>query len=346
MHMIRAGIVRIVSGLGFVWFLASCGVVSDRSNEYVTAQAGQQLNVPEWLSTENISPLYPIPSIENNRSLPSEYQVPEPPDATAVLDVDPYKIESLGEKVWLKLYTSPGKVWPLLDFFWRENDVSLASQHIAEGDLLTETISPNRFAGFFAQTEEGGEIVSLKGDSAFKVHLQQGVRRNTAELHIEQVPSSNAERSLDVERAVLNLIGSYITSDEVQNRYSLLANDIGTESRVRMLEEEGVQFLELDLPFDRAWNEIDQALKSANVIVADLDRTEGKFFVSYFDEEELGSWFDSEADIDSLRKERNYVVHLKKLEDGVIRIDVMVLNPDIEASKLRDLLNVVFEHIS
>lgn len=341
----------VVSAL--MLLMSSCGVISDRSGEYMQADSGQALHIPEWLEAGKIQPLYPIPEIENNRKLTAEFVVPEPPDATVVLEAEPYLIEQLNEKVWLKLYTAPGKVWPLLDFFWREHDIKLVRQNIAEGRMLTQVVTPTKFKVLVSELEMSESQPLTRGDVAFQMKLEQGVRRNTAELHIKTIQNIEGmkntrqkENSLAIEQAVLSSIGQYITSDEVQNRYSLLANDIGSESRVRMLEEQGEHYLELDLAYDRTWNEIEQALKLANVTIADLDRSAGRFYVSHYGEEELGSWFDSEEHINELLKQRNFLIQLQKQDSGTIRIDVEILNSEIEETKRHELLNILFEHIS
>ena len=46
-------------------FLSSCGLIQDRSSDYVRATTGTEIVIPEGLSDRKIQSQYPIPSINN-----------------------------------------------------------------------------------------------------------------------------------------------------------------------------------------------------------------------------------------------------------------------------------------
>ena len=52
--------------------------------------------------------------------------------------------------------------------------------------------------------------------------------------------------------------------------------------------EDGTDFIEMDLEFPRAWAAVDRALKEALIVVNDLNRNEGVFFVTFSQKEEVG----------------------------------------------------------
>ena len=247
--------------------------------------------------------------------LSEKFQLPEPPNATAALNNAPYLIETVGEQTWLRLYTSPGKVWPLLDFFWSEHSIDIAYEDIPQGFLITAVVSDNEILS----KALGADSTSLQGNDnlMFQAKLNQGVRRNTAELQIRAINSGlnktwqSASENTSLESAMLSAIGEFVSSDTLQNRYSLLANDIGGESRISLLQDEaGYNYIELKLSFERAWSEIGKALASAEVIVSDLDRSEKTYYVSYLQEDDLTTWYSLSASGEEKRKERNFSLNI------------------------------------
>ena len=143
--------------------IASCGIIADRSTEYAEADQGRELVVPPAYSKQKLNPRYPIPKIDNTRSIPEKFELPEPPNATAALDNEPFIIETVNDQTWLHLYTAPGKVWPLLDFFLAEYGIKVAYEEIAKGFLetrrnilLLEEVPINE-VGFTHQREYWGD---------------------------------------------------------------------------------------------------------------------------------------------------------------------------------------------
>jgi len=347
--------IRCILALSFL-SVASCGIIADRSTEYADADKGRELVVPAAYSKQKLHPRYPIPEIENARSIPEKFELPEPPNATAALDNEPFIIETVNDQTWLRLYTAPGKVWPLLDFFLAEYGIKVAYEEIAKGFLVTEPfVSSQGDSSLKSDLEASNNVVSLVEGTVFQANLKQGIRRNTAELQLRalganavqanewQAASGNAQ----LEQTMLTLMGEYFTSDTLDNRHSLLANDIGGESRVRLLQDDtGEGYLELLLSFDRAWSEIKKALSSAEVLVSDFDRSVGTYFVSYLEEDDMSAWYDISTSEVETRKEKNISVHIEETEEGKTIVRVKILNPQFEVEKQEELVNLIFEHIS
>ncbi len=339
--------------------LQSCGLIQDRSNEYLRAKQGKEIKVPQWYKQEEVRPRYPVPDIEANTALPSNFELPEPPDATAVLSSDPYLIETVEGQTWLHLYTSPGRVWPLLDYFWSEYELGIAAEDITKGYVVTEALdSREAHQSLIKELEASEENPLVVEGIAFQAKLGQGVRRNTAELQVralrpDQVGEPGAKtwkatsQNPKLEKALLDQIGRFVTSDALDNRYSLLANDIGGESRVRLLKDPlGIPFLELELSFQRAWSEVEQALSSSGVIVSDRDRSERVFYISYLNEEEIDSWFSLSSSREAKRLEQNIALRFDSDDQGRILVRVERLNDEVDEQTLRELINLVFEHIA
>jgi len=336
--------------------VASCGIIADRSTEYADADQGREFVVPAAYSKQKLSPRYPIPEIENVRSIPEKFELPEPPNATAALDNEPFIIETVNNQTWLRLYTAPGKIWPLLDFFLAEYGIKVAYEEIAKGFLVTEPfVASVGDSPLKSDLEESNNGVRLIEGVTFQAKLKQGIRRNTAELQVRALGAGTATKNewqkassnAPLEQAMLTLIGQYVTSYTLDNRQSLLANDIGGESRVRLLQDDaGEGYLELLLSFDRAWSEIKKALSSADVLVSDFDRSVGTYFISYIQEDDISTWYDISASEIEKRQEKNLSIHIEETEEGKTIVRVKTLNPQFEVEKQEELINLIFEHIS
>jgi uncharacterized lipoprotein len=355
-------------------FLTACGAIQDRSSEYAEAVAGQSLVIPEKYSDFKINSRYPIPQVTNKRLLSDSFELPKPPNATAALNVEPFLIESVEGQTWLRLYTSPGKVWPFLDFFWSEYGVQVKNENISQGFVVTNTMTgslsatekdasdqPTSLAT--ALSNSSGQVFDING-MAFQAKLSQGLRRNTAELQIRVLQGLD-ERSNEWTRdishpelaeAMLKLIGEFITSDELENRYSLLANEIGGEPKVHILKDkDSSRYLKLNLSFQRAWNELGKALESAGVIVSDLDVSAQQYYISYLSEDELDSWYRTAESKSEMREERNFVLTLEAKTDSIepsassssyIEVRIEALHESLDAETANELLDLLYEHIS
>ena len=338
-----------------VFLLSACGIIQDRSSEYTRATVSKPITIPEQFSDENIQTQYPIPEINNKRPLPQKYELPKPPNATAVLDEAPFQIEQLDEQLWLRIYSSPGKVWPLIDAFWREYGIQTVHEDIANGFLVTNILSDASKLEKELEERQASPL-DLSGQY-FQAQLSQGIRRNTSEIKLRMLDASSGKQpakewqvnaqSQKSDRAILELMGAFITSDALQNRYSLLANAIGGESKVRLLQgDQGQNYLIINLSFQRAWNELGKALKAAEIVVADMDYSEKKYFISYLNESEFGEWYLSESRINDMKSERNFSLNLEEMPEGGIKVSVEQLNEELDASLKNELLDLVFEHIS
>lgn len=338
-----------------VFALTACGLIKDRSGEYNAAETSQRITVPEGYSDLKIGSRYPIPNVDRKAASSDQegYELPKPPNATAALSADPYLVESIEDQTWLRLYSSPGKVWPMLDFFWQEQGVKTSQQLIQQGYVMTQAIAES--SPLYELVRESG----MTGQVALLANLLQGVRRNTAELQVKLVPAgavlteaswSKAASLPKVETKILNAVGEFVSSDVQRNRHSLLANDISGEPRVFLLEDDqGGKYLKLNLSYLRSWREVGKALKASEVLVSDIDQSQGKYFVSYLSRDELDSWFSTEEHRQEKAKEHNFSIEISgsALEQAdAYEVRVKALNDSFDSNTATELLTIIFEHIS
>ncbi len=351
--LVTFGHCRIFSCALLLLSLTACGVIKDRSNEYLLVEDGKELVVPPWYRQDKVAARYPVPEITQQRALPKAFVLPGPPDGTAAVSDEPYVIESIAAQTWLHLYTSPGKVWPLLDFFWREYNITTAQEDIASGFVVTDVLSKDAIESLVGLRVIASDFPEF---ARIQAKVNQGVRRNTAELQVRIVPElqgnitagqwRESSEYREYESSLLERIGQYVTSETVADRYSLLANDIGGGSLVRMLEDEaGLSYIEMQLSYQRAWSEIEQALASAGVVVSDRDRSERVFYISYLSEDEFSSWLPFRNN-DEKRKEQNLSLEFFVRDDGAVVVRARPIAPGWTREQAQSLLNLVFEHVS
>ena len=337
--------------------LTSCGVISDRSSEYMQAQPGQELQLPDGLSLVRPEPKYPIPEVENQRSLPVEFELPPPPDATAALKTSPYIIDSSENEVWLHLFNAPNDVWPLVELFWSQFNLDILNEDVRAGLLTTQKLDAKKGSQTLLKqfSKQDPQALVIEG-MAFQTRAIHGVRRNTTEIQVRALlPDQEAAQlawtpeSINprLERALLEMIGEFATSESVGSRHSLLAGAIGGESRVKLLENQwGDSYLELDLSMQRAWTELEQALVAAGIIVAEQSPENHKFYVSYLSLDDLENWYHTSNMVEERKRERNFSLQMFQREDGKIIVTVDKLNPDFDEDLDKQILNLVYEYIS
>lgn len=355
-YLVRPSCLSQIAVSALFLALTACGVIKDRSGEYTLAEEGRDLQIPEGYDGSTIRTLYVIPPSDSKNLLAGGFKLPEPPDATAVQNEAPFLVEREDEEglTWLHLYSAPGKVWPLLDYFWTQNGIKVQHEEIANGFVVTETVSAP--VQLLAQKLPPAQVDQLLG-KRMQASLHQGVRRNTAELQLRVLDAGvdpavyqswqKESRYVELEQSMLNVLGEFITSDALENRYSLLANDIGGESRVRMMKDDvDSSYLEMNLSYARAWSEVNDALEASGVLIADLDRVERFFLISYLGEDDITHWYDFWGGAESKRMEQNFALRLSVNEKGMVIVRVEQLNPDLDSDLKQELLNLVFEHIS
>lgn len=336
--------------------LSACGLIQDRSSEYMRADKGNDIRLPERLSQITLTSKYPIDSIENERSLPDEFVLPEPPDATAALKIEPFEIEEVDGEVWLHVFNAPNNIWPLVELFWNQFELELIDEDPRKGLLSTQKLDEQRGSQLLIRriAEEDPNALVIEGMS-FQTRTVHGVRRNTSEVQVRallpnQIAENGTWRSDSInkrlEGTVLKLLGQFVTAEETTSRHSLLASEIGGASRVRLLEvDQGNRVLELDLSMRRAWNEVNQALDASGIVVADKDFEQRVFYVSYLNQDDLENWYHTPSMVESRSLEKNLSLTLVE-ENGVIKVLVELLNNELEDGEEKRILNVLYEYIS
>ncbi|MEM0954270.1 MAG: outer membrane protein assembly factor BamC [Pseudomonadota bacterium] len=296
----------VSSGTGCSW-LEKQQWVRDRGDDYRKARVEPRIVVPAHLEDDSLQDIYVIPQVSEQVRLTEKFSVPRPTPLVARESEELVRIQRLGDEEWVLASVAPGQLWPQVRAFLSTGGLQVARVDARAG--LIET-------GWF-QTE-GASM-----NERYRFRIEQGVQRNTSELHVKQMYQAGdieswPEQSADKERGsqMLLAVAQYIAS-AAEAPVSLMAQQsMGDGGKVSMREGEGgAPYIELKLPYYRAWASVDRALRQSNFSVRDLDRSSGLFYISFVPPEEDDGWFGWLFDGDEEENEFANKDYLLKLVD-------------------------------
>ncbi|OZG72121.1 hypothetical protein BTA51_17325 [Hahella sp. CCB-MM4] len=348
--MVDVKSMRIIYVLCGVAVLATsgCGLIEDRTDQYMTANKGEPLVVPEWYSTRRLKDRYPIPEADQGFVATEEFQVPPPPEPGLEITLEQFVVKSTDSETWLLASEAPGKIWPALKNYWESQGAEVREVNTSAGNM--QVLLPNtslKAADFI--TNNGLQSFVRDGEVMLHIYVQQGLKRRSSEIRVSPVLFS--ELGADTQQALLTGIKSYLDDNaESLESYSLVAQNIGGEEKLALVNETGeTPFIRVKLDFERAWFAVGEALDKAHVPVIDLNRSEGSYFVRYGKDEDKKSggffgWLKGD-DEDLLSDRFNFRIELKQEADG-IHIESLPTQADVDDQDQVRLLNQLLDHLS
>lgn len=301
---------------GCGWLMGEEGIFRDRSEAYREARLEERLIVPEGLSDGRaIDDAYPIPEVTETASLSGDFEVPRPDPLEGDPSAQLVKIQRLGTEQWILVEASPGQVWPQVRGFL--NRAQLPTDRIDPelGLIETDWLQP---AGARAER--------------YRMRIEQGVQRETSEVFVlhdliggEGWPASSEDP--ERENIMIQELSQFIADSSVEGVVSMVAERaLDSRGKVFLRRDGGQPYLDLQLPFVRAWGALQLALEKAGLETQDLDRSEGRYWISArpeADAEKCG-WFASLFGCgDSGDEEaRNYVLDMQPAGAGAVTIRI------------------------
>jgi outer membrane protein assembly factor BamC len=279
-------LVMIAALAGCSWLTGDEGYFRDRSDDYRLARSEPTLRVPADKDKEALQQLYVIPPITEDIRVTGEFEAPRPAPLVAGASAEVVRIQKLAEQEWMLASIAPGQLWPQVRGYLSQGAIPVARLEARAGIIET------------------GWIPGQEGKMAqrYQFRIEQGVQRNTAELHVLQMyqagdvnswPKSSAD--VEEERLVLRDLAQYIANNVEQAPVSMMAQQsISASGRVSMQEDsDGNPFIKLDLPLPRAWASLDKAAQTSNFRILDRDRSTKAYFIHYERPlEENSGWLD------------------------------------------------------
>ena len=323
------------------WLTGDEGTFRDRSDDYRKARVEPKLKVPASMSDEALQDIYVIPPVTENLRVTGEFDTPRPAPLVARTSDEMVRVQRLGKEEWILANLAPGQLWPQVRAFLNSNSLQVARVDARAGLIETGWLQP-----------EGGGM-----DERYRFRMEQGVQRNTSELHVLQMVqagdiSSWPEVSSDHEREnnMLMLIAQYLANSTEAAPVSMMAQEaIKASGKVSMQEDEAeMPYIRLELPFYRAWASVERAVGESSFQTRDRDRSSGRLYIRYIENpDDDGGWFDwlfsdsEEADTKALT-EFDFVLTIAEQAEGVVSItiareDAVALTP-AQAQSMLSLL--------
>ncbi|MDX1588915.1 MAG: outer membrane protein assembly factor BamC [Oleiphilaceae bacterium] len=291
---------RFLLVLSLAASMAGCSLFPDRAESYLDEPEGEPLTVPEGADRSRLQSQYPIPETLSVLRVTEErreegYELPEPPDLTADILEQDYSIEQSGDQVWLLVNDVPGRVWPAVSAFLREQGIELAADNPRTGLKQTRILNDSQRARQWLDLE-GGEGETLR---VAQFRIAHGVRARSSEVQVRLpavqerpapvLPWNPAPRKPALERRILDDMAIYFSDTDDTKAFSRVALNLPRDNPVsREMDNGELEALTLALDFDRAWFEVGRALSAAEIAVVDLDRSLGEWRVDFRDPDDRG----------------------------------------------------------
>jgi len=330
------------------WLFGDDGTFRDRSNDYRQATVEPPLELPEGIDSESIDDSYAIPPISDRTTLGEEFVVPTPEPLSEDINRDSVRINTLGDDRWILVDGAPGEVWPRLRGFLSLNQLAVQRADAVSGIIETAWLQPT-----------GEEALRER----YRLRIDQGVQRGTSEVYVLQADirsgdenwpqqSNNAER----EDIMTQGLAQYLADSSAAAAVSMLAQQAIDSSGKITLEEDanGTVYINLTLPFSRAWASVGKALQKSGYQIDDLNRTAQVYYVSYVEiaeEEEDGmfSWMYNWATSNDEDERSEGIPYLIRLKDNSGTVAITIERPDnteMSKSDTERLLKLIKRNIS
>jgi outer membrane protein assembly factor BamC len=303
------------------WLTGDKGYLRDRSDDYRKARVEPMLKVPASMDDEVLQDIFVIPPVTEDLRVTGEFEVPRPAPLVTRATEEMVRVQRLADEEWILANFAPGQLWPQVRAFLNSNSLQVGRVDARAGLIETGWLQP-----------EGGGM-----DERYRFRMEQGVQRNTSELHVLQMfqagdinswPEVSADR--DRENNMLMLVAQYLADSTDAAPVSMMAQEaINAGGKVSIQEDAGeAPYIRLELPFYRAWASVERALRESSFQTRDRDRSSGYFYIRYVeDADDDSGWFDwlfndgEKEDTKSLT-EFDFVLTITEQAEGVVRITI------------------------
>lgn len=274
-----------VAGCGYLF--GDGGMFRDQSEDYKRAPEEAAISLPEGMQSDSLQEIYPIPPVGSGVVAPGEFEVPRPTPLVAGAEEQAVRIQKLGDESWALIEEAPGQVWPQVRSFLASAGINLIRVDASAGIMESDWLS----------------LESASMSSRFRVRIDQGIQRGTSELHVLQQNRAgdvaNWPRQSDdpeQETEMLQSLAQYIADSAGNAPVSMVAEQAISAGGRISLQKDGSNeaYIQLMLPFDRAWASLGLALEKSDFEITDRDRSGRTYYLRFLGPEagEEGGWFD------------------------------------------------------
>lgn len=263
--------------------LNGCGWLGlrDKSNDYLLSEEMVDTQIPGGMKhVKPLKQLYSIPEINNTNQISESFEVPRPLPASENTFDQLVKIQSFDESRWILINIPPRELWPRLRNVLSRSGVPAETVDGYKGKIETVWVT-------FKSDDEKSH--------RFKFDVSPGVQLDSTEIRVVHNQSnrgeennaewSNRSDSDQRELDMLTLIANDLAALQDFASVSMLANEIGGDSKVNIINSNNVNpYIEMKLNYDRAWASVIYSAERGGFTTLDRDRTQGTIFVNYNEE--------------------------------------------------------------
>ena len=279
-------IISGTSGCGWLW--GDDGYFRDRGSDYLQAQQVPPMQVPAGAALRPIEPLLPIPQqVADSRST-GEYEVPRPQRLLIAEEAGEFSLQTSEDARWLVAMRAPSQVWAAARQFFTDNGFQIDEERPQTGEFVTAWQTRDQLAPALVRN-----LGLSEGETRVRVRIEPGVQRDTSEIYLVSVqrPAGSSSdvawpdtaMNAELDRVLLDELHTGLNrSTEQGGSASLLAErEYDAPSRVTLSEAgSGSPVLQLDTDFNRAWSSVGRALQASDILVEDLDRSLGVYYIN------------------------------------------------------------------
>ena len=226
--------------------------------------------------------------------------------SNVLVDIKNVRLERSGDRRWLTVENRAENVWPLVKAFWLAHGFTLLSDNPEAGLMATDwlenraKIPQGKVRNAISKLKVFNKLYSSGEKDMYRTRLERGKDGNSTEIYIshhgmEEVQNADKNgyqwrtrgRDVDLEADMLQLLmvrlGGDVTAQATVPDASAPSTP-GTPATPRLQEPrlqemDGGKIILLSEPFDKSWRKVGLALDRAGIVVDDMDRANGAYFL-------------------------------------------------------------------
>jgi len=249
--------------------------IRNRANDYLYSSEIPPMEAP---ADAAIGELYIVPDVPIS-GLPSKsFSAPRPQPLSVNLLEESIEILSFSGKQWIAINKPPAEVWPRLRSILTRSGVPTAKMDPPKGILET---------GWLQFKDDEQNI------HRFRFYISPGVGVSSSEIRVTQMEALAGKENASIEWPVdsmsssreeefTKIVANSLVSDVTGSSVSLLAQNIGGESRVKVVVSEKVEpYIDLRLNYARSWNSVLESLSLGGFSVVSQSQPDGYLLVEF-----------------------------------------------------------------
>jgi len=298
MHILRSALlgVLLLALSGCSYLFGDKGQFRDRTMDYQEAQSMPSLVIPEGMEHKPLKQRYPIPEVgQGNFYEPGDSKtVPRPQSLLNVNEAAGLELRQGSGQVWLLVERPADELWSQLNEFVATiasvDSVDTDSRVLETGWLEPRSLQEDE--GFWKRTWRFLTFSSSEKRDRFRFALEAApgddaagsiVRINHVRVPTpvpEQVSWPKQPDNTELVTSVYDELMAFLEQGGRKVGASVLSQDMRVVPKYTMTRDgNGYPILVINLDFNRAWLVVGQALAQAQIVVSDLDRTLGIYYL-------------------------------------------------------------------